>query len=178
MPGFNIAGSPNPNEPRSLTEIRRKHRWLFTTFAPDNLFQGVLLFLQKASRPNFKYEEPVMHHDQEQIYYAGKQSWEPITISFYDAEQNPNVSLEIHRWVRSVTTSGLQAGQPVTVAPPVGYKRDATLESTDGAGIPTESWELKGCWPKETNWGDLDYTNTDLQMVEVTFRFDRAIRTL
>lgn len=175
MPGFNIGGGGGGNEPNNVTETRRKHRWLFQVMGP--VAQGALLFLQKASRPQFKYEEAVMHHDQEQAYFAGKQSWEPLSIAFYDAEQNPNVSAEIFKWVTSVTTSGLQAGGgPVTVATPRAYKAQAQLSMTDGAGGVTELWTFNGVWPVQTNWMDLDYTNTEIQLVEVSMRYDRATK--
>lgn len=176
MPGFNIGGGGGGNEPSNVTETRRKHRWLFQVIGP--VTQTALLFLQKASRPNFKYEEAIMHHDQEQAYFAGKQSWDPITITFYDAEQNPNVSQEVFNWVTTVTTSGLQAGGgPVVVAPPNAYKAaQAQLSMTDGAGQPTELWTLNGVWPQQTNWMDLDYTNSEIQLVEVIMRYDRATK--
>lgn len=119
-----------------------------------------------------------MHHDQEQAYFAGKQSWDPITITFYDAEQNPNVSQEVFNWVTTVTTSGLQAGGgPVTVAPPNAYKAaQAQLSMTDGAGNTDELWTLNGVWPQQTNWMDLDYTNSEIQLVEVIMRYDRATK--
>jgi hypothetical protein len=177
MPGFNIGGGRDGNEPSNVAETRRKHRWLFEVVGP--IQREALLFLQKASRPNFKYEEAIMHHDQEQAYFAGKQSWEPITLSWYDAEQNPDVSKQLHNWIVTVTTGGLGAGGgAVTVAVPSAYKKEAKLSMTNGAGAPTETWTLKGVWPQQTNWGDLDYTNTEIQLVEVTMRFDRAIKDL
>lgn len=174
MPGFNIGGGGS-NEPNNVTETRRKHRWVFRTLEP--LPTDTLVFLQKAQRPNFKYEEAIMHHDQEQAYFAGKQSWEPINLAWYDAEQSPNVSEAIFNWVTTVTTGGLgQGGGAVTVAAPRDYKKEAKLEMTDGRGEPNESWTMKGCWPAQTNWQDLDYTNTEIQLVEVTMRYDRATR--
>jgi hypothetical protein len=174
MPGFNIGGGGGANEPSNVAETRRKHRWLFETLPP--LQQNVRLFLQKASRPNFKYEEAIMHHDQEQAYFAGKQSWEPITLTWYDAEQDPDVADEMMNWVKTVTTGGLGPPAQITVAPPNAYKTQAELTMTDGAGQPTERWELKGCWPQQSNWGDLDYTNSEIQLIEVTMRYDRAVK--
>lgn len=175
MPGFNIGGGGGGNEPSNVTETRRKHRWLFEVVGP--IQREALLFLKSASRPNFKYEEPVMHHDQEQAYFAGKQSWDPITLTWYDAEQNPNVSEQVHKWIQTVTTSGLAAqGGQVQVATPREYKKEAKLTSTDGKGTDSERWTLKGVWPQQVDFQDLDYTNTEIQLVTVTMRYDRAIK--
>jgi hypothetical protein len=175
MPGFNIGGGGSGNEPSNVTETRRKHRWVFQTVS--SLSRESLLFLKSASRPSFKYDDPIMHHDQEEVFFAGKQHWEPITLTWYDAEQNPNVSNEIHKWIQTVTTSGLgSGGGQIQVATPREYKKEATLTSTTGTGSDNEKWALKGVWPQQVDFQDLDYTNTEIQLVTATMRFDRAVR--
>lgn len=178
MPGFNIGNGGGANEPRNVAETRRKHRWTFEVIAQGVISREAILFLQKATRPSFKYEEAIMHHDQEQAHFAGKQSWEPCQMAWYDAEQSPDVSDQIAKWLQTVTTGGLgEGGGQVSVAVPSDYKKEANLTMTNGAGQPTERWAMKGVWPMTVNWGDLDYTNTEIQLIEVTMRFDRAIRT-
>lgn len=172
MPGFNI-GELGGVGPSNLTETRRKHRWLFQTIASQsfNMPGSVLLLLQRAARPTFIFDEPELHHDQEVAYFAGKQRWDPITLAFYDSENDPDSSLQMLNWVNSV--SQLNA---TTVAVPREYKSNATLQMTKGDGSVSESWSLAGAWPQQTNWGDLDYTNTEIQLIEVTLRYDRASR--
>jgi hypothetical protein len=112
-----------------------------------------------------------MHHNQEVIYYAGKQKWEPIKLGFYDVEQDPDVSRAMMQWLQGVVDL-----DESNVAPPNDYKKNADLQMVDGFGDPTETWKMCGCWPASINWGDLDYSNTELQMIEVTMRYDRATR--
>ena len=91
MPGFNIGGSGEG--PSNVTETRRKHRWIFETMATGvGPGRDILLLLKSAQRPKYILEEPLVHHNQEQAYFAGKSSWETITLSFYDAELNPDSS--------------------------------------------------------------------------------------
>ena len=113
-----------------------------------------------------------MHHNQEQAYFAGKQSWEPITLKWYDVEQDPDVSAGIYSWLESVTNI-----PSANVNPPAFYKRTATLSMVDGFEQPTETWSISNTWPQAVNWGELDYTATDLAVIEATMRFDRATRT-
>ena len=175
MPGFNIGGS-SPRQKSYTAEPRRRHRWRVTflgpTFAP-----GDLVYLQKASRPQFKYEAPEMHHDQEVSYFAGKQSWEAQTWTFYDMEQPIDVSQRMYQWVATVTETFLDRADETAVATPGEYKTNAILEMTDGRGRASETWTLYGTWPMETNWNDLDYTDTELALIEVTVRYDRAVPT-
>lgn len=167
MPGFNIGGAEGPS---NVNEFRRKHRFRITTLGAAWDRQGLLL-LKTASRPKFTLEEPVVHHDQEQAYFAGKQSWDPINISWYDSENNVDESANVYKWLNTVV-----AIDRATTSVPADYKIDCQLEMSTAAGGPSETWILYGTWPKEVNWGDLDYENTEIALIECTIRFDRAKR--
>ena len=169
MPGFQITASGGKG-PRNTVETRRNHRWLWEVLG--DVSTDVLILLQKAQRPKFVNEEPELHHNQEKAYFIGKQGWEPITMSFYDAEQNPNSAKAIWEWlnVGNIIPSA-------NVSPPLQYKKEGSLQMIDGMGVPTETWRIHGCWPKEVGYSDLDYTNTEIALVEVTLRYDRAERT-
>lgn len=171
MPGFNVNGAGEG--PSNMIEIRRKHRWQFSVLGrgANSFTQSELLVLQSAARPSFKFEEPEMHHNQEVAYFAGKQSWDPVTLVWYDVQQQPDVSAGIYNWIETVV-----AMDKIQVSHPAKYKKTAELDMLDGAGNVTETWVMYGTWPQACNWQELDYTSTDLQTIEATMRFDRAIR--
>lgn len=175
MPGFNIVGNESNagsiQTPSNKTETRRKHRWVFEQIGAGLIENSVLVLLKSASRPAYSLEEPAMEHNQETAYFAGKQKWETITLTWYDAEQSPDVSGEIYYWLENVVNL-----DTVVVSAPSFYKKDAKLYMLDGAGTPSETWTLYGCWPKEVNWGELAYEDTELATIEVVMRYDRAIR--
>jgi hypothetical protein len=113
-----------------------------------------------------------MHHNQEVARFAGKQDWEPISLTWYDSEQNPDVSRGIYHWIETVVNM-----HSLHVAHPRFYKKTASLLLLDGAGQATEQWSMMGTWPEVSNWQELDYTSTDLLTMEVTMRYDRAVRS-
>ena len=179
MPGFNIQGVGNG--PNATAEIRRVHRWVFEaiTTGSSPVPQNVMLFLKSAGRPTHNLEEAIMHHNQEQVYYAGKTTWEPITFSYYDAQQDPNVSQAMWTWMNNCVQ--YTGGNAPNVAPPANYKSGiAKLNMVDGSGAADESWEIYNGWPQNINWNAsaLDYTSSELMLIEVKFRYDRAIRTV
>jgi len=180
MPGFKICdyGNNLNGAPINTYETRRKHRWYFETLGRNgtNMPSNVLLVLQKATRPNFVAEEPVMHHNQEEVYFAGKHKWDPCKLSWYDVEQNPDVSGEMWTWLNGVIEIGKDFGTNLNVNTPQEYKKNAVLKMIDGQGTKTETWHMCGCWPKEVNWQELDYSNTEIMLIDVTMRFDRAYR--
>ena len=173
MPGFMVVGDGGgERSPENTAEVRRKHRWSFITMGGIGN-PSILLVLREAQRPNFKLEEPDMHHNQEQVYFAGKQSWDPIKLTWYDIEQEPNdVSKAMWDWLQKTVQF-----PKINVQIPSNYKQQATLQMENGAGTETETWKLFGAWPKEMNWQDLNYTSTDLATIECTLRYDRAERT-
>lgn len=188
MPGFSIQNA-NPSQSKfNKAEFRRKHRWRVTNHAGSGLKPQDWLYLQKASRPAFKFNEAVVHHDQEQAYFAGKQEWEPITLTFYDVEASDpatggtggvnDISRLIFAWIGDGTNPGSVGELPnATMHVPSAYKLDLLLELTRADGSAGEQWTLYGCWPLSANWQDLNYEDTTIQLIEVVVRFDRAART-
>lgn len=182
MPGFNL-GTGGDVEPSAKAELRRKHRWLFVAGFME---PGEYAFLKTAARPSIKIEEAKMAHDQETAFFAGRHTWDPITLEFYDAMNPKDISSKIYAWLNE---GGATAGSPavfnalgvvgtpqVSVNPPDKYKIDVEMQMIDGMGQPKEKWTLYNAWPKEINWGDLSYESSEIATVKVTLIFDRAVR--
>lgn len=174
MPGFSIKGENANISKKNKAEFRRKHRWRVADLSNGPVTPTDFLQLKSASRPNFTLAEAEVHHDQEVAYFAGKQTWEPITLTFYDAVQGQglaDIAGRLYEWVGTV------ADIPnANVGLPSAYKKTLLLQMTDNLGQPDETWELLGAWPSKSNWGDLDYSDTEIALVEITIRFDRAVR--
>lgn len=173
MPGFIIGGTGGPG-PNHMIETRRKHRWVFETLgkaANGDFSSPTLLILKEASRPHPTVEEPEMHHNQEKAYFAGKHSWEATKLVWYDGEQDPDVSNELWQWLNGVIDI-----TAVTVQVPSAYKKEGKLQMLRGDGSASETWQMFGCWPQDINWNSLDYADTEIQTIECTMRFDRAIK--
>ena len=173
MPGFSVQGGNTANSKLNKAEYRRKHRWRVSTLQGGPVGPADFLQLKSASRPSFTLNEAEVHHDQEVAYFAGKQTWEPITLTFYDAVgggANDIASL-MYQWINTVSDI-----PSANVGLPINYKKSLLLQSTDNEGNADETWTLHGCWPSKSNWNDLDYSNTEIQLVEITIRFDRATR--
>jgi hypothetical protein len=56
-----------------------------------------------------------------------------------------------------------------------GYKKDVELEMLDPTGVVIEKWILQGAMITSANFGDLDYSSSDIADISTTLRFDRAI---
>lgn len=178
MPGFNIQ-TDSQGQKFALAEPRRKHRWAITGIVNGSgvsvLGPGECVYLEKAARPQFKYDPVEMHHDQEVAYFAGKQSWEPITLTWYDVETPVDISSKVGSWIQSVTKNFFEIGAPTRVAVPKDYKSTVKIQIMDGDGVPTETWIIYNAFPESCNWQDLDYNASDILRIEVVMRYDRAV---
>ena len=173
MPGFlapSSAQHAGKQAPSAKVETKRKHRWMFSVFWDQDI-EPSSTYLQSAQRPHAVVDEAVMHHDEEQAYFAGKYHWEPISLVFYDVQSPIDNSAKIWQWLNKV----IQVPN-ATVSTPAEYKKECVLNMTDGSGVSVEKWQLINCWPIDINWNDLDYTNSEIQTVDVSLKFDRAIQ--
>lgn len=172
MPGFNVCGQGKG--PSAVIEPRRKHRWAWTVLGrgTSSFSEAELLVLMSASRPQWKTDIAEMHHNQEMARFAGKHSWEPITLKWYDIEQSPDVSAGVYAWIETVVNL---ASANVNV--PSYYKRQSKLQMHNGSGISTEEWSICNGWPSTVNWGELDYVSNEIATIEATLVFDRATRS-
>lgn len=174
MPGFSIKGENANISKKNKAEYRRKHRWRVADLSDGPVTPADFLQLKTAQRPSFTLSEDEVHHDQEVAYFAGKQTWDPIELTFYDAVQGAganDIAQKLYEWVSTVAEI-----PQATVSLPSAYKKTLLLQMTSNEGTPDETWELLGAWPSKSNWQDLDYSQSEIQTVSITIRFDRAVR--
>jgi hypothetical protein len=125
------------------------------------------------------FDEETMHHNQEEVWLAGKHHWDPITLTWYDVEQDPDMSDAVWKWL-----GGRQAGgggpfdvlETMKIRKPSEYKLDSVLTMVDSYGAKSEEWKIYHGWPQAVNWNTIDYTTSDVLLIEVTYRFDRAVK--
>ena len=151
------------------TVLKRKFRW---TFQVDNALDA--WYVRMAGRPNLTIEELELNFRNERVYISGKPTWETITITVVDVQQND----ALHTWFTNVYDYNTGLTGAATMGDPASqYKKTGILRMFDGGGSVIETWTLSGLWPQTINWGDLDYSSNETQDIEVTMRYDGAKRT-
>lgn len=161
----------------STLEPLRKNRWIlqFTT-VPGNVSgrgtERLAFCAHTAARPSVSFSEVESHRLNERFYTAGKPTWNSIPVAFYDFIQGPDsVSHILWEWATSVYN-------PVTgqMFFKTQYSSSATLAMLDPAGGVVQVWNLFYCWPQEVNWNDLSAADDALAEVNMTLRFDYAVK--
>lgn len=155
---IDVAGMlPNKFEPK------RKNRWVL-------MIEGVDAFLMKtAARPTYTTEEVEMPFINSRRYLAGLTKFNEMACTLYDPIA-PSGAQQIMEWIRLhfESVSGRSGYADF-------YKRDVQLKLLDPVGTVIELWDIKGCWIKEANFGELTYEDGGIQEIALTLRFDNAV---
>lgn len=149
----------------------RKNRWMFT-ISPYIGKEVSMLPPTKGARPNLSFKEYNAEHLNETIYFPGKVEWQTLDISLYDIKPDDNV---IYRWIQKIYDPNAGSYKPSLGAQGSrNFKLDAVLTLYNGCGCALEEWTYQNAFPIKVDWGDLDMTVSDLVMVDITLRYDRA----
>lgn len=143
-------------------EPKRKFRWILQ-------IDGIDAFVLKtAARPQQTFEETVIDFINTKRYVSGKGAWNPIAITMHDPIA-PSAAQKIMDWVRLNY-------EPLTgrMGYASFYKKDIQLKLLDPQGTVVELWDIKGAWPQDINFGDLDYATSDNAEISYSLRFDNA----
>jgi len=143
-------------------EPKRKFRWILQ-------IDGVDAFVMKtAARPQATFEETVVDYVNAKRYLSGKMAWNPMAVTMHDPVA-PSAAQKIMDWLRLNY-------EPLTgrMGYATFYKKDITLKLLDPQGTVVELWDIRGAWPQDINWGDLDYASSDNAEIAFTMRFDNA----
>ena len=122
----------------------------------------------KSARPNVSFKEVEIKHLVETIYFPGRPEWKALNLSLFDLKRNNN---PVITWINSIYNASTGIWTPAIDA---GVKKSATLELYDGCGNTLESWTYDNVWPTDIEFGELDMGSSDIIMIDLTMRYDRA----
>lgn len=149
-------------------EPQRAFTWVISIYGLQGS-RALELSLRTGFLPTDGSEEIEIPYMSCRIYVAGKKTLDSGTLTFVDYVDR-NISGIIAAWRKMVF-------DPETGA--VGYaskyKKTAnvTLYSPDFS--VERVWLIKGLWPQNVVYGQIDYATSDVVNVECTMRYDRAI---
>jgi hypothetical protein len=162
VPGFNINNNQT-TQPSAKIEVARQHRWKFATLDP---LKDILIYAHKSGRPKVTIDKATLHHQQDCVYFPGKEKWSPIDISFYQSIDN-DVAGTIRKWwsvnVVNIATSVINL-----------TKYTCTLEMLNGRGAAVYRYTMYGCWPSQITPDELDYVSTRISEVTFTLEMDKS----
>lgn len=148
----------------------------FTQAEPKVKFRYIMyidgiaaMTIHAAGRPSLSFEPITIDHINMKYKVAGKSEWQPINLRIYEFI-TPSTAQSVMGWVRRCMewATGAAGYQEA-------YKQDVELKMLGPAGDIVESWVLKGAWASDVNFGDLDWSTSDIAETEITLTYDYAI---
>lgn len=164
---------------------KQKNRWqvTFTNLArlvPSVSSRDLTRQAITMDRPQLQFQEVAIHRYNSTAYVAGKHEWSELALSIEDditglAAQAIQGQLETQQRLIGGDLPGAWLNAAATGSD---YKFGMTLQQLDGNEGVVETWLLEGCWIKNYNPGNLDYSSSDAMTIELSVRFDHARQIL
>ena len=148
---------PNKFEPK------RNYRWVLA-------IEGIDAFLiAKANRPTITLTDKKIDFINSYRRVSGKLEFGDLSVTIHDPIA-PSGAQQVMEWIRThyESVSG-RAGYADF------YKRDIQLKMLDPIGTVVELWDIKGCLLTNINFQTLDYNSDDIQMIDMTIKFDNCV---
>lgn len=127
-----------------------------------------------VNRPQLTFEEVALHRYNSVAWVAGKHTWAETTLTVQDdvtgsASKVIQEQLQKQQWLIGAEGQWLAATPEGS-----GYKFVTILDMLDGNEQVIEKWTVEGCWIKDANYNDLDYSTSDAVTITLSIRFDHA----
>jgi hypothetical protein len=171
-------GSSATSQGLLMPKLKFRFRLSFINFGVStNNVVELTKQVQDVKRPSVTMEPVTIDVYNSKVYFAGKPTWETITIMLRD-DAGGNVSQLVGEQLQKQFDFQEQS----SAASGIDYKFQLLLEILDGGnGTKTpatlESWQLYGCFLSQVDYGELNYATNDQVTIALTVRFDNAEQT-
>lgn len=130
-----------------------------------------------VTRPSLTFESVPLDVYNSRVYITGKHTWNTITINLRDEVTN-----NVARLVGEQLQKQFDFVEQASAASGIDYKFQTRIEILDGgnggsAPVTLDTWELYGCLLTEANYGDLNYTASEVVTIALTVQYDNALQT-
>lgn len=167
-------GVPIDGQRAGMLMPKQSHhfRVTFQNFGPLGSNDVVTLSrqVQTATKPSIQQPEVEVHSYNSTAYFGGKHAWQAIELAVRDDITNAVTRLVYHQLQKQ-----LNHFEQTTTNAAGNYKFDMRIEMLDGGNNATlENWELEGCWLSNVSSEGLTYESANIQMINMTVRYDNA----
>lgn len=158
-----------------MAEVLEINQMLANAFEPKRKFEWIIQIDGIDSFTARSFKRPAKSHDDITIDYmnekrhlAGKREWQEMQLELIDPIE-PSAAQKVINWLRLVHDDATGRMGYASA-----YKKNFALKMCDPHGAVIEKWTIEGAWPKDVDFGDLDYSDSEAATIQVTLRIDRA----
>jgi hypothetical protein len=159
-----------------MPKLKYRFRVSFENFGISGSTVELTKQVADAARPNVKFADQTLEVYNSKIHYAGKPTWDPVTIKLRD-----DVTNAVTKLVGEQNQKQFDFFEQASATAGGDYKFITRIEMLDGgngsdggAGV-LETWVLYGCYLASTNYEGLSYTGAaDPMMITLSIQYDNA----
>ena len=160
-----------------MPKLKYRFRVTFLGFGVTSPSTELTKQVIDCARPNVQFENQTIDIYNSKVHYAGKPSWQPITINLRDEVTN-----SVSRLVGEQLQKQFDFAEQASAASGIDYKFQTKIEILDGgngASAPNvlETWQLYGCYLTEANYNDLNYSSNEPVTIALSITYDNALQT-
>jgi len=171
------AGQSASSQGLLMPKLKYRFRVQLQNFGVTKPTTEITKQVMNVTRPKVSFENMELHVYNSKINYAGKYTWDPITLVIRD-DQSSAVSKLCGEQIQKQFDFFEQA----SASSGIDYKFTTVIEILDGgngAFDPTvlETFELIGCYVGDITYQQVDYSSSEALDISLTIKFDNAIQT-
>ena len=160
-----------------MPKLQYRFRVVLENFGVSTPRSELTKQVMDCTRPNLTFDNITLDVYNSKIYYAGKHTWEPITINLRD-----DVNNAVSKLVGEQVQKQFDFFEQASAVSGIDYKFTSRIEMLDGgngASTPNvlETWELYGAYVESVNYNTLAYNTSEAATITLNIRYDNAIQT-
>lgn len=160
-----------------MPKLKYRFRIMFENFGTSTPTTELTKQVSDAMRPNIKFEPKVIDVYNSKINYAGKWTWDPISVKIRD-----DVTGAVSKLIGEQNQKQFDFFEQSSAASGIDYKflmRIEMLDGGNGAHTPAilETWECYGCFIASTTYDTIAYNSADPMLITLSIQPDNCIQT-
>lgn len=157
-----------------MPKLKHRFRVLFAGFGNSlSSLLDVTRQVATVARPTINYSATEIHSYNNIAYVAQKPVWSEISLTLRDDTTNlatSQVGAQIQRQMNHYSQSAAPSAR--------NYKFTTWIQTLDGTMLPgvLEQWKLEGCYIQQAEYDTMDYSSSEVTMINLTIRYDNALQ--
>lgn len=171
---FGVRPIDSPQGPLHQPKYKYRFRVTFSNIGRGGPYlDGLYISLNTntVNLPAVSHEKITVHSYNSQAHYAGKHSWNDISLSVRD-----NITNEVSRIVDAQVQSQVDHYEQTGARAGINYKFTMYIQTMDGSNDQVvDTWECQGCYLQAADYGDLSYSESAGREIKLTIVYDNAV---
>lgn len=178
-----LAGASQADSPIIMPKLGYRFRVTMFNFGGNqdpSLSATFTSQVVSVSRPTLTHEEVTVDVYNSKIFLAGKHSWEALTLTLKD-----DISGSVDRFIAAQLQRQLNHAAQSSAYSGGQYKFAILIDTLDGGNtiaggtngtvpVVLDRWSLAGCFIVSANYGENNYSASDVTQIQLSIRYDNA----